>query len=174
MREEASADALRRLEAVDRAAHPPWPAAPAPFGGWAETRIALWRLRHGLGEAAIRGRTDCPLAGPALKAAFERSTCLLPFESLMTDLLESIGCRGPADGSAILAARGVWQRLAFQYRYLDELPHEEIRVRLAPPAALVGVRLTSATLNNWLSDHRLLRALARRCAAHSGEEGSRG
>lgn len=132
-------------------------------GTWsdAEARIIGWRLALGLSEEQISARADCPLGPAELRDLGVRLRAALPFLALMEELLELIERRGRIDAAPHLARPGVWQRLAFQYRYWDDLPHRDILDRVAPPAGVVGYEVTPGMLNVWLSGGRLLRRLAR-------------
>ncbi len=57
----------------------------------------------------------------------------------------------------VLRESGVWRRLAFEYRYVDELTVREIADRLCPLAEAVGYHLTYGMLNMWLSGGRIIR-----------------
>jgi hypothetical protein len=57
------------------------------------------------------------------------------------------------------APRRICKRLAFEYRYRDELAHKDVLTRLTSPARVLGYRMTAASLNMWLGGHRLLNEL---------------
>jgi DNA-directed RNA polymerase specialized sigma24 family protein len=141
-----------------------------PPGGWnwEEVRALVWRYRNALLMEQIVSRNDCALSRAELEALFDRTRARLPFVPVMERLcraLESAGVELPV----VLAAPGLWQRLAFQYCYADGLPHRDIHERTAAAAELGGYSLTLGMLNVWLSNGRLIARLARYWAAARGE-----
>jgi hypothetical protein len=79
----------------------------------------------------------------------------------MNMLLEKLDRAPQLNAKSVLGTSGLWQRLAFQYRYQDELTHRDIQDRTDPPASLVAYSITLGMLNVWLSNGRLLTQLAR-------------
>jgi len=135
----------------------------------AERTVLAWRLARGLTLDQIERRSDCPLNHGELAALDDRWRALLPFESWMRELVSALQTARVAGAPAVLSELGLWQRLAFAYRYADELPHRDIHDRTAPPASVVGRTITMGMLNVWLSNARLVERLARRLAAGTEE-----
>ena len=130
---------------------------------WAEVAVILWRYRHALLTEQILQREDCRLERDVLTALLDRTVKCFPFSEEMWSLLAALS--GPLGSRTvdILRHRGLWQRLAFQYRYQEDLPHLDIRDRLQPAAKHVQTEITPGMLNVWLSNGRLLERLARAC-----------
>lgn len=143
-----------------------------PPGGWSweETRVILWRYRNALSMLEIQTRHDCPLNPEALRGLEERLASLLPFRLEMRRLCERLGHASWISAAELFDEPGLWQRLAFQYRYFEGLPLGDILERTQPAAAVVDFRITSGMLNVWLSGGRLAQRLARYYAA--GGEGA--
>ncbi len=111
----------------------------------------------------ILGRTDCPYAREELSALGERLTVYLPFNNQMTTLLAGLDRAPHLNAREVLRKTGLWQRLTFQYRYQDELPHRDVQERTHPAASHVGYEVTLDTLRGWLSEPRLVKRLERFC-----------
>jgi DNA-directed RNA polymerase specialized sigma24 family protein len=145
----------------------PGPAAPGGWK-WPVVVVLLWRYRSALTAREILSRSDCPYDPDALEGVLVRSAALLPFSTEMAKLLSALA-RAPRAREA-LGAPGLWQRLAFQYRYQDDLPQRDIQERTAPAAEQVGYSITPGVLNVWLSGGRLLRRLAQSCPAQENRD----
>lgn len=91
-------------------------------------------------------------------ALADRWASLLPFLTVMESLCRAL--EGHRTGlSQSLKTEGLWKRLVFQYHAHDELPHQNILERVAPPAAYISVKIDGVKLQNWLSGNRLSREL---------------
>jgi len=134
--------------------------APPPGWTWEEVKVILWRYRNGLLMEQILQRLDCPYPREDLRALLDRLTGLLPFSSQMAKVLSALDRAPGLDAPAVLGGRSLWQRLAFQYRYWDDLAHRDIQERTQPSAGQVGYEVKLDVLNVWLSNGRLLRQLA--------------
>lgn len=134
-----------------------------------EIVVLFWRFRLGLPADKILQRDDCPFSANELSAVLERWTALFPFKQQMSDLLQRLTRARVRSAKPALADRGLWQRLAWEYRYADDLPHADIQARITPAAEQVGVDLTLAMLNGWLSSHRLLGRVAQLCRERQKE-----
>jgi hypothetical protein len=126
----------------------------------AEAEVIGW-IARGLTFERIADRRDCPLPPEELSDLRVRLRAALPFRRRMRELLRAVRERAGIDAAPHLARTGLWQRLAFQYRYWDDLPHRDIQERVAPPAEEVNVEVNAGMLNVWLSGGRLLGRLAR-------------
>lgn len=138
---------------------------------WLEVQVLLWRVRHGLSVDQIATRADCPVSPEDIQELGDRLVAEYPFTHRLARLREALEEHGSLAGP-VLSHLGLWQRLAFQYRYLDELPLRDIHDRIAAPAREAGVEVTSGMLNMWLSGGRLLKRLARRIQTHGAAESS--
>jgi DNA-directed RNA polymerase specialized sigma24 family protein len=139
-------------------------------GGWTqgETAVILWRYRHALLLEQILTRRDCPLAREEVIDLLERSGARFPFSRQMINLLARLSQRPGSKPQRLLGRPGLWQRLAFQYRYANDLPHRDIQERIEPASTQVHYVLTPGMLNVWLSGGRLLKQLALFCAEARG------
>ncbi|MDW8366093.1 MAG: sigma factor [Abditibacteriales bacterium] len=135
-------------------------AQPPPGWTWDAVKVILWRYRNGLTVDQILQRLDCPYSREDLQALLDRLTALLPFSSQMVRVLSALDRAPGLDARSVLGGRGLWQRLVFQYRYGDDLPHRDIQERTQPAAEHVGYEVRLDVLNVWLSGGRLLRQLA--------------
>lgn len=151
------------LDDLSRQASSAPPDAPAVGGwSWGEVAVLLWRYRYALTEEHILGRKDCTYGREELSAILDRFRARFPFSEMMEGLLNRVTPVLPSVRE-ILSAPGLWQRLAFQYRYGDELPHRDVGERIEAAAAGVGYAVTPAMLNVWLAGRRLLTRLFRYC-----------
>jgi len=125
-----------------------------------ESLILLWRYRYGMTQQEILQRTDCPLSEDKLKALCDRSTAYFPFSSTMEMLLRCLERETGSEAAQPFRSAGLWQRLAFQYRYHERLNHNDIRERSQPAASPAGYTVKPENLNAWLSNRRLLTRLA--------------
>ncbi|HSV74471.1 MAG TPA: hypothetical protein VLH79_12000 [Chthonomonadales bacterium] len=137
----------------------------------AERTVIAWRLGSGMSLEQIARRSDCPLTGPQLEALDDRLRAALPFASWMRELVEALQAARISVAEAALSSLGLWQRLAFEYRYADDLAHRDIHDRTAPAAGVVGREVTMGMLNVWLSNGRLAQRLAGRLAKRNGDHG---
>lgn len=151
----ADLDELMR-RATDAASEAP----PPPGWTWEEVKVILWRYRNGLTVEQILQRLDCPYDREDLRALLDRLTALMPFSLQMARVLSALDRAPGLDARSVLKERGLWQRLAFQYRYGDDLTHHDIQERTQPAAERVGYEVKLDVLNVWLSGGRLLRQLA--------------
>lgn len=127
-----------------------------------EAQAIQWRYRYGLLPDHIEQRKDCSLSSENLKALFDRCGTLFPFREVMVTLHMRLKRGGVSMPRILSADNSVWQRLAFQYRYSDQLPHRDILERTQSSAEVVGFKLNSGMLNVWLANARLLEKVARR------------
>lgn len=130
---------------------------------WGEVRVILWRYRYGLLVEQILSRGDCSHDPAELAELLVRTLAQFPFSKEMERLVARLEGAVGGEARRILATPGLWQRLAFQYRYADELPHRDIGERLEPAAGQVDYRITPAMLNIWLAGRRLLTRFADFC-----------
>lgn len=131
--------------------------------------MILWRYRHGLLHEQILQRDDCAFSPQLLTELIDRTLACFPFSQEMLSLLAALGTRG----RQALMERGLWQRLAFQYKYRDSLPHQDIQDRTQPAYRQVAEadhpEITLGMLNVWLSNGRLLERLGRFVRGQEGE-----
>lgn len=127
------------------------PGAPPERWTWAETAVLMWRYRHAMHLSQIVRLEGCALTLPEVKDLLDRSLAFFPFIPQMDQILAwstSPSARPALDKSPF------WQRLVFEYA-LESLPHLDIHERTAPPAGLVGYRLTTGMINVWIANGRL-------------------
>ncbi|MGV3613818.1 MAG: RNA polymerase sigma factor [Fimbriimonas sp.] len=127
---------------------------------WTEVEARAIALRYGNGMTSDRIARFrwCPLDAKALEAFFEGLADRLPFLPAAERLRQ--GGRRIRKG-ALLAGPGLWRRLAFQYWYIETLPHRQILERTEASAKHLGTGLTAAMLNVWIGNHRLAAELGR-------------
>jgi hypothetical protein len=138
-----------------------------------EISIILWRYRYGLKPEEILRRKDCPCDSQELDTLLASLGRRLPFTNRMVDLLTRLTpTLGTERTLTLLGTPGLWQRLAFQYYYGEDLTLHEVCERLVGPAQQVGYGIHSANLNVWLSGKqaRLISRLVKYCARQRGEE----
>jgi DNA-directed RNA polymerase specialized sigma24 family protein len=130
-----------------------------------ETAVILWRYRHGESAEDILARAECPLDRKELSALLAGLEGRLPFNKQMADVLAGIGrVRGRMEAEEILRKPGLWQRLALQYRYAEDLSLRDVHARIQSAAQQVGYKITENMLEAWLSGRRLVKRLAHFCA----------
>ncbi len=156
----------RALDALmDRAANSD-PAALCEATGnrfnWGEVMILLWRFRNAMSVEQIHGRLDRAVTDEAIRTLVEQCVAAFPFASAMQRFLAHLEAgQASVNPASLLAAPGLWQRLALEYRYRDDLAHRDIEERIRPASAVVGYEVTPGMLNVWLSNGRLIKRLAR-------------
>ncbi|MEJ5252230.1 MAG: RNA polymerase sigma factor [Chthonomonadetes bacterium] len=126
-----------------------------------EAWLILWRYRYALPPNKILQRTDCPYQAEQMQVLLERLHQQLPFRQRMDYLLSRFEQTPGVNIPDVLHEAGLWQRLALQYCYHDDLSHVDIYERMAPAAERAGYCLTMGMLNVWLSNGRLVQKLAR-------------
>ena len=137
---------------------------------WAAVRVLLWRFRHALLDDQIRNRADQTLTEEQLGALIARCAADFPFADLMAEMTAKIVPDGSRSAEkALFAVPGLWQRLAFEYWYRENIPHNDIRDRMQPAANRVGYDVTRGMLNVWLSNGRLVRRLAHKYQEMQGD-----
>lgn len=143
---------------------------PPPEIGWTweEVKVLLWRYRHGLSVEKILNREDWgPHNREGLEALLLESTRRFPFEKERERLLDCLGARG----CEALRTAQLWQRLAFQYYFYDDLSFADVRERLEPAARGLH-EFQKNSLHSWLYNGLLLKRLAKRVKRIlRGEEG---
>jgi len=158
--EETSAETLDALLTDLTSAESPLPVCDQ----WThqEAHAILWRYYRNASPQREPGIPQSTLNLEELYHIFDRCRALFPFSSQMADLLQ--GTQGELAVQCGPSQPGLWRRLAFQYRYLDELAHQDIEERIAPAAQQVDFLISQTVLQGWLSSRRLLEALAQTCA----------
>lgn len=134
-----------------------------------DTFVTLCRIRHRMSVDQILSRSDCPVNGEALSGICDRLEARFPFVQWMLDLLHKLQPH-PVEASAVLSGPGLWQRLAFEYWYFDQLSQKDLLAQVRPPAEEVGYAINAGVLNVWLSGGRLLRRVAKRLAPTAGND----
>lgn len=151
------------LNALTAALHEPERRMDPPAGwDWTDVAIAIHRCRQGCTIDGIREYgPEVPDVDARVAALCER----LPHRPRVRQFLRSLGRAGvEATGRAMLRKPGIWQRLALQHEYADDLPQEVTLERVQPPADEGGYAVTTGSLTQWLSSGRLVRRLASFCA----------
>ena len=150
------------------------PATESAAGGWtwAEVQAILWRYRYGLSMEDILSLETCALSQEELFSLPARCEARFPFSYQMERLLVALQRTPSLEPQEVFSA-SLWQRLALQYHYYDEMTYEEIESRLQPAAALVNYPVRAATMPTWLSisaknQGRVIKRLASRCAGMEG------
>lgn len=160
-RRSGALDACERMACAALTGDPPTDPPPAGWT-WQEVALLFWRYRHALHLEQITQRQDCPFSPEEIQTILVRTASLLPFKKRMQKLLTCLRRANVRSAPEILGMPGLWQRLAFQYRYADDLPLRDIQERTAPAAETVNYEVKLTNLNVWLSGGRLLRRVARR------------
>jgi DNA-directed RNA polymerase specialized sigma24 family protein len=130
---------------------------------WDEVPVILARYRYCLTIDQILSRKDCRHSREQLNEIVERSRALFPFTKKMGNLLRCMGETPGLPTREAFRTPGLWQRLAFQYRYADELSQLDILERVQPPAESAGYAVTSAAITAWISGRRLYDRLINAC-----------
>lgn len=134
------------------------PEEPAPADlDWRTVRVVLQRFYYGLSVDAIVERSDPPLSEGFVQEISDRFTAQFPFSHQMQTLCTALRRLPGQKGIGCLAEPGLWQRLAFQYRYAEDLPMRDVRERIVAPAQVVGYKITPAMIQMWFSSERLLK-----------------
>lgn len=142
------------------------PDLPSPKWSEAERIAIVLRYRNGLLEDQVAERQDCALNKEEISALCERCEALFPFENYIKAFLTSLNSAVRQAVRQDFAEPGLWQRLAFEYRYREFLAHKDIQARTQPPARAIGGDVTEGMLNVWLSNGRLLRRLGKFASEH--------
>ena len=139
--------------------------------GWSESerQVLRWRYVNALSAEQITARADCPLNPVQIAPVLTSAGNSLPFRGIMQQVVAALQRSGAAQTGSVAQA-GLWQRLAFEYRYRDDLALGDIHERTQPAAEVVGSKLTPGMLNMWLSGGRLLRRVAILARAQLGDE----
>ena len=134
-----------------------------------QAQVIQWRYHYALSEEQIEARADCPMTKDELRALGDRCAPLFPFEEAMNEIKRRFAARGLSRYLQALSTNALWQRLAFQYRFADDLSHRDILERTLPAARIAEFALTAGMLNVWLSNGRLLHRIARLWNQRYGE-----
>ena len=126
------------------------------------------RFRYALLLEQVSHRIGGKLKKSELVDLFDRCVARFPFVEIMNVLISSTGNIPGAQER--FASRGLWQRLAFQYHCLHELPHQDIFDRTHDAAARAGFQVTMAKLNVALSNGRLFKRMAEYLEARGVEK----
>lgn len=126
-----------------------------------EVHVILWRYYRNVSPHNEQAIPQSILTLEEINVIIDRCRALFPFRKQMDDLL--IATQGKLKAHCGPSHPGLWRRLAFQYRYLDDLTHLDIEERLMPAADLVAFPISQTVLQGWLSSKRLLKALAKTC-----------
>ncbi len=150
----------RKLEALMTAALAEHPELPNPDGwSWPEIAVAVYRLRYGMSIDQIVQKDRLHRSKPEILKVLSRVRGDYPHAGIVERMVADPEL-GTAFGRA-LACPGVWMRIAFQYAYCDCLPHQDIHAVLAPAAERIGYSISTAMLNGWISQGRLIANLAK-------------
>lgn len=123
-----------------------------------ERQIITWRFGQALRLDQILSRTDLPLLPQQIPIICDRSLSFFPFESLMITLRNRLIT---VVGLDPLTHRDLYQRLAFEYGFRDELAQRDILDRIAPAGKIVDYVVTPGMLNVWFGNRRLLEKVIR-------------
>jgi DNA-directed RNA polymerase specialized sigma24 family protein len=131
---------------------------PAEIGPeWSAHAIETVVLRYGYGcsRMKIEKILENRFTTEELKAILVSCEGKLPFSASVSHLTELLGDAA----QPILGSKGIWRRLAFEYRYRDELEVADVFERISPQATRASFSLNEGTLNMWLSGNRLIQEL---------------
>lgn len=126
-----------------------------------EISVLLWRYGCALRPEEIVGRDPRLLNVSQVAAVLDSLEARLPFKENMERILVSLQSALGMRTMTLFQTPGLWQRMAFHYNYVEELPHLDINARLQPAAERAGYKINPGILNVWLSGKRLLTSLAR-------------
>lgn len=149
--EDADLSALYRRSKQESAEEAP------PGFTWAEVTVVILRYRVAMKLNDIVRIEGHRISEKEIAALLVRCREQFPFLKKMESLVE--GLKRSSLKSELLAAKSLWQRLAFQYYCADALPHKDIHERIGKPAERVGANITEGSLNAWLSNERILTRL---------------
>jgi hypothetical protein len=151
---------LGQLQALQRNAESVEPAgAPPATWTWTEVQVVLLRYRHNLDTGRIVSRCNGRVTSSEISSICDRCAALLPFVSIVKTMHTAL--RRSGSDPAVPFEEGLWRRLAFQYRYVDNLQVKDIQERVEAAAQVVERALNFGVLNMWLSGGRLLRQLGK-------------
>jgi hypothetical protein len=137
---------------------------------WAMVALILLRYRDNAPASAVPAQSPCRTWGYTAEQIEERIAAIracLPFDSVMTDLLECME-NDRIDTGKVLGDPGLWKRLAFQYWYCEEIPLGDVYERIHPASDQVAYKLNTNMLNTWLSGGQLRKMLVKRWWDHCG------
>ncbi|HVT13179.1 MAG TPA: sigma-70 family RNA polymerase sigma factor [Fimbriimonadaceae bacterium] len=122
-----------------------------------EAFVVLRRVRNGLTTDRILSFHHYNFDQDEVEGVAERVRNQYPMARIGKELRDAYEA---ADHVMRLIDTGLWRRLVFQYDFSDDLPQKQILERTAPPAEVVGTKMTEAKLTGWISMNRLLAQLA--------------
>ncbi len=134
---------------------------------WRDCAVVILRYRYAMLEKSILTHAKITISEKELTELCVRSDALLPFCNCMDKLITKFRQSSSTLGEQMAADRGVWQRLAFEYHFKEQIPHKDIHSYLNAPAAKVSYSLTLNMLNAWISNYRLLDTLAAYVQVHT-------
>lgn len=137
---------------------------------WFQAGVAVWHYWHGKNAAQIvklmEDAVDSGDAAADWKKNFEEVEALLqalverlPFRRQILHLFARFLERSSIDLRENLKENKVWQRLAFQYYYHDDIGPTAILERLSPAAQQVPISISAETMTMWTSGKRLQNAV---------------
>ena len=155
-----------------RALQAPSTGAAVAGWNWAQVQAILWRYRYGLSLEDILAFDTCAVSREEVISLTASCEVHFPFYYQMERLLTALE-RSPAVDTHEVFNASLWQRLALQYHYYDELTYDEIECRLQPAATLVNYPVRAVTMPTWLSisaknQGRVIKRLTARCAGLEG------
>jgi DNA-directed RNA polymerase specialized sigma24 family protein len=133
---------------------------------WMQAGIAIWHYRHEKSAVQIvRLIEDAVSCGDAIdewkvdicevEVILQRVADRLPFRKRILRLLNQIRLRSNVDMRVPLKRNKVWQRLAFQYYYHDDIGPTAILERIDPAAREVPVSISADKVSIWTSGRQL-------------------
>lgn len=127
-----------------------------PPGGWTweEVLLILRRYRYGLKEAKVFDNASEFSGRENLLELNVKCRSLYPFNMQMMALHTRLELF--PEPERVFKHNGLWQRIAFQYYYHDQLRTDDILERTVPAAQHVEYDITKSMLHGWLSNGRLL------------------
>lgn len=132
-----------------------------------EVHAILWRYYRNAFAQREPGIPQSELSVAEQEQFFVICNTFFPFYGIMKEVINFVN--GRIEEICGTAHPGLWRRLAFQYRYLDDLAHRDIEERIEPASQQVGVRVSQIVLQGWLSSGRLLKALEKTMAGRFEE-----
>ncbi len=141
---------------LQTAIHPNGAELPPSGWTWRETAVIIFKYLYALLDKTILSNTKIEITEEELLELTVRCDALLPFSKCMSVLMNDLSRNSGLNHSDTVLHSGLWKRLVFEYRYIEELPHRDIHNYLNPAAEQVGYKLTLAMLNAWISSDRML------------------
>lgn len=127
--------------------------------------LKYW-IKFGMSKRMISERLGRSFDFSAFQDAVVELGPFFPFADITRSLM---ACLGSSSASRQEVLRPVWKRLAFEYKYFDDLSTAHLLERIGSAAEVLGERITLGVLNGWIDNKRLLTELIQ-FKSESGEQ----